>query len=321
MQTPETKRQNDWVALFVANSDETQIDRTLMAAWSVRQHFMDVPIAVVTNRPTHRLWRTAVFNIVISMADDPSASVATCCRRAMDRDIFERAFYVNSHCRLRSGSVGTLMKPLAQPGIDVTLLPSESAEAMPDGVVGLRNSDGGRAFLDRWAASLGEGHGLPATRGDDAGFVTGVFESIWTPAIATDPKSLPAVEIRQGNARRLQGEMLLFALHRLVSGDLKRAATVYARVALRAEPDLVQLGSERLVPYLRQRFPEKVGGFSADGLKKLEQMLNHAAEGDPAGNLLAIAALHLEMDQPKTAVTVLRLISRMRFNKPVPVPD
>lgn len=321
MQTPETKRQNEWVVLFVANSDETQIDRTLMAAWSVRQHFRDVPIAVVTNRPTHRLWRTAVFNIVISMADDPSASVATCCRRAMDRDIFERAFYVNSHCRLRSGSVGTLMKPLAQPGIDVTLLPSVGAETMPDGIVGLHSSDGGRAFLDRWAASLGEGDGLPVARGDDAGFVTGVFDSIWTPAVATDPKTLPAVEIRQGNARRLQGEMLLFALHRLVSGDLKRAATVYARVALRAEPDLVQLGSERLVPHLRQRFPEKVGGFSADGLKKLEEMLNHAAEGDPAGNLLAIAALHLEMDQPKTAVTVLRLISRMRFNKPVPVPD
>ena len=75
------------------------------------------------------------------------------------------------------------------------------------------------------------------------------------------------------------------------------------------------------MPHLRRRFPEKVGGFSAEGLKKLEEMLNHAAEGDPAGNLLAIAALHLEMDQPKTAVTVLRLISRMRFRKPVPVPD
>ncbi|WP_281017922.1 MULTISPECIES: hypothetical protein [unclassified Minwuia] len=321
MQTPETKRKNEWVVLFVANSDETQIDRTLMAAWSVRQHFTDVPIAVVTNRPTHRLWRTAVFNIVISMADDPSASVATCCRRAMDREIFDRAFYVNSHCRLRSGSVGTLMKPLAQPGIDVTLLPSEGAEAMQDGIIGLHNSDGGRAFLDKWAASIGEGGGLPAAVGDNAGFTAGVFDSVWTPEVATDPEKLPAVEVRQGNARRLQGEMLLFALHRLVSGDLKRAATVYARVALRAEPSLVQLGSARLVPHLRRRFPEKVSGIGAEGRKKLEEMLNHAAEGDPAGNLLAIAALHLEMDQPKTAVTVLRLISRMRFRKPVPVPD
>ncbi|MDF1735336.1 MAG: hypothetical protein P1U37_08645 [Minwuia sp.] len=321
MKTPETRRQNEWMVLFVANSDETQIDRTLMAAWSVRQHFQDLPIAVVTSRPTHRLWRTAIFNVVISVADDPDASVATCCRRAMDRDIFERAFYVNSHCRLRSGSVGTLMKPMAQPDIDVTLLPSAGTEVMPDGILGLHNSDGGRAFLDDWAANLGEGGDLPSPDSDRAGFTAAVFDSSWTPAIAADPKSLPAVEIRQGNARRLQGEMLLFALHRLVSGDLKRAATVYARVALRAEPDLVQLGSERLVPHLRRRFPEKVSGFSAEGLKKLEQMLNHAAEGDPAGNLLAIAALHLEMDQPKTAITVLRLIERMRFRKPVPVPD
>jgi len=321
MQTPETKRQNDWAVLFVANSDETQIDRTLMAAWSVRQHFQDVPIAVVTSRPTHRLWRTAVFNIVISIADDPSANVATCCRRAMDRGIFERAFYVNSHCRLRTGAVGTMMKPLAQPGTDVVLLPAVDAQHFPDGIVGLSNNEGGRAFLDDWSASFGEGGGLPTAADGQGGYTTDLFDTTWSPAVATDPKALPAVEVRQGDPRRLQGEMLLFALHRLVSGDLKRAATVYARVALRAAPDLVQLGAERLVPHLRQRFPELVRGFSSDGLTKLEAMLAHAAEGDPAGNLLAIAALHLELGQPKTAITVLRLIDRMRFKKPVPVPD
>lgn len=321
MQTPETKRQNDWIVLFVANSDEAQIDRTLMAAWSVRQHFQDVPIAVVTSRPTHRLWRTAVFNIVISMADDPDASVATCCRRAMDRGIFERAFYVDSHCRLRTGAVGSMMKPLAQPGIDVALLPAGPDQTLPDGIIGLHNSDGARAFLDQWAASLGEGGGLPAPGPGQPRFTAGIFDADWSPRRATDPKALPPVEIRRGEPRRVQAELLIFALHRLVSGDLKRAATVYARVALRAEPDLVQLGAERLVTHLRQRFPEKVGGFSPRGLGKLEDMLNHAAEGDPAGNLLAIAALHLEMDQPKTAITVLRLIERMRFRKPVPVPD
>ncbi len=318
MQGPATKRQNDWVVLFVANSDEAQIDRTLMAAWSVRQHFRDLPIAVVTSRPTHRLWRTSVFNIVLSVADDDDANVAACCRRAMERGIADRAFYMDSHCRLRSDAVGSLMKPMIESDADVGLLPEGGT--IPDGVVGLRNSPGGLAFLDHWSARLGEGNGLPhLAEGSDRYRVVALRDA-WQPVAVTKTGETPNVEVRQGNMRRLHAEMLIFALHRLVSGDLKRAATVYARVALRAEPDLVQLGAERLVPHLRQRFPEKVAGLTDDGLSKLDQMLAHAAKGDPAGNLLAIAALHLEMDQPKTAVTVLRLISRMQFKQPVPLP-
>lgn len=319
MQGPETKRQNDWLVLLVANDDEAQIDRTLMAAWSIRKHFRDLPIAVVTNRPTHRLWRTSVFNIVLSIADDTDANIAACCRRAMERGVADRAFYMNSHCRLRSDAVGSLMKSMTDADADVGLLPDGGT--MDDGVVGLRNSPGGLAFLDHWSASLGEGGGLPRLPEGSGRYNVATLNDAWLPTVVTDPKMTPKIEIRQGNPQRLHAEMLVFALHRLVSGDLKRAATVYARVALRAEPDLVQLGAERLVQHLRQRFPEKVSGLTDDGLSKLDQMLGHAADEDPAGNLLAIAALHLEMDQPKTAVTVLRLISRMRFNKPVPLPE
>ncbi|MDF1720936.1 MAG: hypothetical protein P1U65_09700 [Minwuia sp.] len=319
MQGPTTKRKNDWVVLFVANSDEAQIDRTLMAAWSVRQHFKDLPIAVVTSRPTHRLWRTSVFNIVLSVADDPDANVATCCRRAMERDIAARAFYMDSHCRLRSDAVQSLMQPMTSSDADVGILPGTAP--MADGVIGLKNSPGGMAFLDHWAASIGEGNGLPGPPDGSAHYKVAALDPAWHPIAVTDPKASPFIELRQGNTHRLYAEMLLFALHRLVSGDMKRAATVYARVALRAEPDMVQIGAERLVPHLRKRFPEKVSGLSDDGLSKLDQMLAHAAEEDPAGNLLAVAALHLEMDQPKTAVTVLRLINRMRFKKPVPLPE
>ena len=53
-----------------------------------------------------------------------------------------------------------------------------------------------------------------------------------------------------------------------------------------------------------------------------EPMLEHEFTRfeETSGGTMGIAALHLDVGQVKTAVAVLRMIYKMKFNKPVPVP-
>jgi hypothetical protein len=67
-------------------------------------------------------------------------------------------------------------------------------------------------------------------------------------------------------------------------------------------------------------FGTKLPRLGQPELAQLDALLHHAAREDPAGNLLGIAALHLEMGQVKTAIAVLRMVYHMRFRKPAPLP-
>lgn len=317
------------MVLFVANGDERQIDRTMMAAWSVRQKHADAPIAVVTDKPTHRLWRTGLFNVVISSAEKPEATMAECVQMAMRREVFDRAVVLNSHLRLRADSILPTLDALDDSPVALPAAKTGDGVRLSGLGYAIRRSEEAQIFLEALEAAEIENNGDTAAAMNKvvgSGMLSGKvkFRALgvgWIPAVARDPESLPALEIRRGDTRRLYAEMLMFAMHRLVSADMKRAATIYARVALSSRPDLPQLGAPRLVEHMSTTFQEKVPDMSGRNRDQLQALLNHAAEEDPAGNLLGIAALHLEMGQMKTALAVLRMIYRMKFNKPVPVPS
>lgn len=316
------------MVLFVANGDERQIDRTMMAAWSVRQKHADAPIAVVTDKPTHRLWRTGLFNVVISSADKPEATMAACVQMAMRREVFDRAIVLNSHLRLRSDSIVPVLDALDDSPVALAAAKTSEGVRLSGLCYGLRRSEEAQIFLDALEGAEAENDNDTAkamNRVVGSGMLSGKvkFRALgthWIPAVADDSGNLPALEIRRGDTRRLYAEMLMFAMHRLVSADMKRAATIYARVALSSRPDLPQLGAPRLVEHMSKAFEERAPEMSGRNRDQLRALLNHAAEEDPAGNLLGIAALHLEMGQMKTALAVLRMIYRLKFNKPVPVP-
>lgn len=329
MEQPATKRWNKRMVLFVANSNERQIDRTMMAAWSVRQKHPDAPIAVVTDTPTHRIWRTGLFNVVVSSADHPGATMGECVQMAMRREVFDRAVVLNSHLRLRAESILPILEALDDSPVAL------AAARLPEGVrlsglaFALKRSEEAQIFLEALETAEHENDGDTAkaiNKVVSSGVLSGSvkFRALghsWIPEVADDSKRVPALEIRRGDSRRLFAEMLMFAMHRLVSADMKRAATIYARVAISSRPDLPQLGAPRLVAHMDAAFQEKVPQMSGREREQLQALLNHAAQEDPAGNLLGIAALHLEMGQTKTALAVLRMIYRMKFNKPVPVPS
>lgn len=328
MEQPTTKRWNKRMVMFVANSDERQIDRTMMAAWSVRQKHPDAPIAIITDKPTHRLWRTGLFNVVVSSAETPGASMAECVQMAMRREVFDRAVILNSHLRLRAESILPMLDALEDSPVGLAATKTAEGVRLSGLAFALRRSDEAQIFLEALEAAERENDGdtrLAINQVVSSGVLSGSvkFRALganWIPADATDPKNLPWLEIRHGDARRLYAEMLMFAMHRLVSADMKRAATIYARVAISSRPDLPQLGAPRLVEHMITTFQQKVPDMSGRNRDQLKALLNHAAVEDPAGNLLGIAALHLEMGQMKTAVAVLRMIYRMKFAKPVPVP-
>jgi len=329
MEQPTTKRWNKRLVLFVANDGERQIDRTMMAAWSVRQQHPDAPIAVVTNNPTHRLWRTGLFNVVISSKDQPQATHTECVRMAMRRDVFDRAVVLDSHLRLRADSIQPVLEALDEAPVGLAAAKTAEGVRLSGLIYSVSRTEGGTAFLDALAAAEGEhegdtGKALNAVVSSGQLRGRAQFRAMgerWLPALARDTSNLPWLEIRRGDRKRLYAEMLMFAMHRLVSSDMKRAATIYARVALSSRPDLSQLGAERLVQHMAGAFQEKVPDMSGRNREQLQALLEHAAEEDPAGNLLGVAALHLEMGQVKTALAVLRMIYRMKFAKPVPVPD
>ncbi|ANK80309.1 MAG: hypothetical protein TEF_05505 [Rhizobiales bacterium NRL2] len=321
MEMSETRRRNARLVLLTAVSDERQVDRTLMAAWSVRQRHPDAPIAVVTDRPGHRLWRSGLFNIVVSAADLPEANTADCCLLALERGIFDRALHLDSHCRLRADDVDPAFAALDKAEIAVAM----DAEGPSSGIVMMRRTKQAAALLKGWSerirAGMATGPGLDRVirRAAANDMVAGLPEG-WLPRPSGGEADVPLVEVRRGDVARLYAELLNFALHRLLSNDMKRAAAVYARVALAAHPDLPQLGSERLVAHISAMFGTKLPRLGQPELAQLDALLHHAAREDPAGNLLGIAALHLEMGQVKTAIAVLRMVYHMRFRKPAPLP-
>jgi|GEM_PF-2569355 len=329
MERAASKRTAKRMVAFVANSGETQIDRTMMAAWSVRQKHPDAPIAVITDKPTHKIWRTGLFNVVVSSEETPGASPAECVRMAMQREIFEKAVVLDSHCRLRADSIKPVLDLLKDSPICLAAARTADGVRLSGMVYAIERSEPGLEFLEALGAAERR-HGGDTNQAmqdvvrsrvmrDKVRF--GALGAEWIPAPLRDKERPPRLEVRRGNARRLHAEMLMFAMHRLVSSDLKRAAAVYARVALSSRPDLPQLGAARLVDHMLAEFGERAANMSPHDREQLEALLNHAAEEDPAGNLLGIAALHLEMGQLKTAVAVLRMIYTMKFRKPVPVPD
>lgn len=322
MQNPAPRRTNRRLALLIATGDERQVDRTLMAARAVRHGHPDAAVAVVTDRPSHRLWRCGLFDIVVSSADEPDANVADCCRMAMDRGIFERAMMLDSHCRLRAEDVGPAFAALER----AELAAPVGGDGLAYGLLMVRRSKAARALLQGWSDRIRSG-AAPAEALDAlmrkaaASDMAAALPGHWQPRAAAGPDDTPLVEVRRGDVSRLHAEMLNFALHRLLSGDLRRAAAIYARVALAAQPDLPQLGPERLVPHLAAGFRSRLPHLEGQNLDQLDELLRHAAVEDPAGNLLSIAALHLEMGQVKTAIAVLRMVYRMRFSKPAPLPS
>jgi len=329
MEQPTTKRWNKRLVLFAATGGEEDVDRTLMAAWSVRQKHPDAPIGVVTDNPTHKLWRTGLFNLVISSRDQPGANLADCTRIAMKREVFDRAIIMDSHCRLRAPSILPMIDLLKETPVSLAAARTDAGVRLSGLLFAIERSDEAMGFLDAWSGSLdhadgdltgGLNHLINAgTLKDSVRF--GALGETWIPEVARPDSPLPAIELRRGNKRRLHAEMLTFAMHRLVSSDMKRAATIYARVALDSRPDLPQLGAERLVEHMKTAFQEKVPGMSGGNREQLAALLAHAAKEDPAGNLLGVSALHLEMGQARTALAVLRMIYRMKFAKPVPVPE
>lgn len=329
MEQPTTKRWNKRMVLFVANSDERQIDRTMMAAWSVRQKHPDAPIAVVTDKPSHRIWRTGLFNVVISSAEKPGANLAECVQMAMRREVFDRAVVLDSHLRLRAESILPILDALDESPVALAAAKTGDGVRLSGLAFALSRSEEAQIFLQALEAAEHENDGDTAQamhKVVGSGVLSGAVKfralgGAWIPAVAKAPNPLPALEIRRGDSRRLFAEMLMFAMHRLVSSDMKRAATIYARVAISSRPDLPQLGAPRLVEHMTTTFQAKVPDMSGRNQEQLQALLKHAAEEDPAGNLLGIAALHLEMGQMKTALAVLRMIYRMKFNKPVPVPN
>ncbi|WP_417517410.1 hypothetical protein [Minwuia sp.] len=328
MEQPATKRWNKRMVLMVANGDERQVDRTLMAAWSVRQRHPDAPIGIVTDKPTHRMWRTGLFNVVVSSADHPDATTAECVKMAMKREVFDRAVVFDSFCRLRAESILPVMELLKQSPVCFPARKTDEGVRISGRLLALQRSEEALLFLDALADAQRQTPEDPTgalNRVISGGSLKdivkfGALGGDWLPAVAASPDALPSVELRQGDVQRLYAEMLMFAMHRLVSSDLKRAATIYARVAITTNPDLPQLGAERLVAHMAEAFDEKVAGLSDRNRDQLRALLQHAACEDPAGNLLGIAALHLDVGQVKTAVAVLRMIYKMKFNKPVPVP-
>lgn len=323
------KRRNKRMVVLVANSDERQIDRTMMAAWSIRQKHPDAPIAVVTSQPKHKIWRTGLFNVVISSDDAPDATPAECVLMAMRREVFDRAVVLDSHCRLRGDSILPVFGMLKETPICLAAARTADGVRLSSMVYSIERSEPAQAFLE----ALGEAE---RRNGGDSNAALqdvvrsrmmrdrvrfGALGAEWIPVPVTGKENLPNLEVRRGDAKRLYAEMLMFAMHRLVSSDMKRAATIYARVALSSRPDLPQLGAARLVEHMRDEFAEKSPKMSPQNREQLQDLLDHAAEEDPAGNLLGIAALHLEMGQLQTAVAVLRMVYTIKFQKPVPVPD
>ncbi|WP_416899335.1 MAG: hypothetical protein ACMVY4_06340 [Minwuia sp.] len=317
------------VVLFVANSDERQVDRTLMAAWSVRQRHQDAPIGVVTTNPGHRLWRTGMFNMVISAAGLRQPTVADCLRLAMERGIFERAVYMDSFCRLRAKSILPVFEALDSSPVCLSAVRTDEGMRISGRLVAMARGEPTAAFLTALAPHQQEAGGdqdqaLRALiqSGEMRPIVKfGALGETWVPGIPAKGAQPPPVEMREGNSRRLYAEMLMFAMHRLVSSDMKRAAIIYARVAIASNPELPQLGAQRLVPHMMQTFSLKVPDMSGGDRDRLELLVRHAAHEDPAGNLLGIAALHLDVGQVKTAIAVLKMIHTMKFEKPVPVPE
>jgi hypothetical protein len=328
MDQPTTKRWNKRMVMFVANSDERQIDRTMMAAWSVRQKHPDAPIAIVTDKPTHRIWRTGLFNVVVSSADNPGATMAECIQMAMRREVFDRAIVLNSHLRLRADSILPVLDTLDDSPVSLAANKTAEGVRLSGLAYAVQRSDEAHIFLEAMEAAERENDGdtgRAMNKVVGSGMLRGSvkFRALgadWIPAVASADSELPRLEVRRGDSRRLYAEMLMFAMHRLVSSDMKRAATIYARVAISSRPDLPQLGAPRLVEHMVTTFQDKAPDMSGRNREQLKALLDHAAEEDPAGNLLGIAALHLEMGQMKTALAVLRMIYRMKFAKPVPVP-
>lgn len=319
MDQPTTRRTNRRLALLAATGGERQVDRTLMAAWAVRQRHPDAAVAVVTGAPSHRLWRTGLFNIVVSAgAGDPDFNPADCCLAALDKGVFERAVYLDSHCRLRSDNMNPAFAALD--AADIALV--RSGGSVSDGVLMLRRGAGARAALQDWSARMRAGEAADVALAEAVGRAgAGSLPEDWYPRASRGEGDRPLVEVRRGDVSRLYAELLNFALHRLLSGDIKRAAAVYARVALATRPDLPQLGPERLLDHLDALFARRLPDMGTSGRKQLDELLHRVASEDPAGNLLAIAALHLEMGQVKTAIAVLRMIHRMHFDKPAPLPS
>jgi hypothetical protein len=248
---------------------------------------------------------------------------------AMQREVFDRAVIMESHCRLRASSILPVIDALKLSPVCLAAAKSDAGVKVSSRLMALERSDAALTFLDALSSATNQSEGsLTAglnrvvSSGALRGKVTfGALGREWLPEESRPGTALPAVEVRRGNVRRLYAEMLMFAMHRLVSSDMKRAAAIYARVALASRPDLPQLGAARLVEHMTRAFAERAPGMSGRNRDQLHALLKHAAEEDPAGNLLGIAALHLEMGQMKTALAVLRMVYTMRFNKPVPVPD